>query len=253
MRRFQRILIFLMMGVMLMAGFFGCGGKPTYKVICSQGFENAKKSYVPGEEVVLYYRFFATDTDYYFYSNDVVLKKDFDYQKGYVFNFIMPEHDVLISMYTRNSMVYDPNANKEETEEDRIEAIKGCELVFDYYEATVGTVGGDSHDEFAIYRRPNGNLLLAKYSQQEGGQESCRVSILSDTVLHDCMDAVDRYNMRIWKDGIAITGEVYVVKFREADRMIRVSSDDMPEDGLTAFGEIETILAKAWKMFGPKN
>ena len=188
-----------------------------------------------------------------FYSNDVVLKQDYDYQKGHVFTFTMPEHDVLISMYTRNSMVYDPNANKEETEEDRIEAIKGCELVFDYYEATVGTDGGDSHDEFAIYRRPNGNLLLAKYSQQEGGQESCRVSILSDTVLHDCMDAVDRYNMRKWKDGIAITGEVYVVKFREADRMIRVSSDDMPEDGLQAFGEIEKILAKAWKLFGPKN
>ncbi len=67
------------------------------------------------------------------------------------------------------------------------------------------------------------------------------------------MEAVDRHNMRKWKDGIAITGELYVVKFREAERTIRVSSDDMPENGLEAFGEIREALSKGWKFFGPKD
>ena len=54
-------------------------------------------------------------------------------------------------------------------------------------------------------------------------------------------------------DGVAITGAAYVVKFREAERTVRVSSDNMPEDGQRVFGEIEQVLRKAWKIYGPKQ
>lgn len=253
MNRIRKNLIFLLIGVMMMTSFSGCEKKQSYKVICPRGFENVKESYEPGEQVRVNMRFFATDTNYYFYSNDVVLKEDYDPQEGEIFSFTMPEHDVLISMYSENSMVYDPSSYVPRNEEYFIAQIEKCELVFDYYEATVGTDGGDGYDEFAVYREKDGRLFMAKYSQWNGGEKSCRACEITDTVFNNCMEAVDRHNMRKWKDGIAITGELYVVKFREAERTIRVSSDDMPENGLEAFGEIQEALSKGWKFFGPKD
>ena len=103
MTRILKNLIFLLTGVMMMTSFSGCEKKQSYKVICPRGFENVKESYEPGEQVRVNMRFFATDTSYYFYSNDVVLKEDYDPQEGEIFSFTMPEHDVLISMYSENS------------------------------------------------------------------------------------------------------------------------------------------------------
>ena len=187
MKRTRKILIYLLTGVMLMMSLGGCFGKK-YKVMHDGGFSSKKTAYRAGEKVTLYYEFIATDTDYTFYSNDVDMKQSYDNDHGYVFTFTMPEHDVLVQSYSKNSMVWDPNANREETEEDWISQIKngGCEMVFDYYEATVGTVGGDGHDEFVLYRKPNGVMLMAKYSQWGDAAESCRACVMTDSVLYDC-------------------------------------------------------------------
>ncbi len=77
------------------------------------GFKSDKTRYSEGEEVTAYYDIFATDTDYSFYtdSEDVDLKQAFDSSKGYVFTFTMPAHDVTLSVKSRNSMEYDPDAN----------------------------------------------------------------------------------------------------------------------------------------------
>ena len=256
MKRTRKILIYLLTGVMLMMSLGGCFGKK-YKVIYDHGFSSKKTAYRAGEKVTLYYEFIATDTDYTFYSNDVKLKQSYDSEHGYVFTFTMPEHDVLVQSYSKNTMVWDPDANREETEKDWISQIKNgaCEMVFDYYEATVGTVGGDGHDEFVLYRKPNGVMLMAKYSQWGDAAESCRVCLMTDTALYDCLEIVDKNKMRKWngQDGLGITGAMYVVKFREADRTVRVSSDNMPEDGQKAFGEIESALNKYWRIYGPKH
>ena len=66
-------------------------------------------------------------------------------------------------------------------------------------------------------------------------------------MLHDALDAADAYGMRSWKDGYPIDGMAYVVKFREADQMIRAASDNMPENGrqalsLTLFPRLEAVL-----------
>jgi len=256
MKKPRKTLIFIVIGVMIMISLGGCFGKK-YKVIYKSGFSSKKTAYTAGSKVTVYYDMIATDTDYSFYSNDVKMKQDYDNDHGYIFTFTMPEHDVLIQMYSKNSMVYDPDAGREETEEDWIAQIKNgaCEMIFDYYEATVGTVGGDGHDEYVLYRRQDGSMLMAKYSQWGGQTESCRACLVSDTALYDCLKIVDENKMRKWneKDGVGITGAAYVVKFREAERMVRVSSDNMPEDGQRVFGEIEQVLRKAWKIYGPKQ
>ena len=256
MKSARKTLIIIVIGAMLMMTLGGCFGKK-YKVIADSGFTQKKTSYSAGQKVTLYYEFIATDTDYSFYSNDVELKQSWDNDHGYVFTFTMPEHDVVVKSYSKNSMIWNPDEHREETEEDWIEQInnKACEMVFDYFEATVATVGGDGYDEFVLYRRPNGTMLMAKYSKWGNEKESCRACMVTDSALYDCLEIVDAGKMRKWNgmDGIGITGAEYVVRFCEADRLVRVTSGNMPEDGQSVFGRIEQVLRKYWGIYGPKN
>ena len=70
------------------------------------GLESIRKEYGAGETVTIRFRLFATDTDYRFFvdETDVNFQQSFD-SKGFVFTFIMPDHDVTFHMTSRNSMM----------------------------------------------------------------------------------------------------------------------------------------------------
>ena len=107
----------------------GCGSKDAtvkYKLTFNDGdFESEKTEYAVGEKVTVRYDIIATDTDYWFSSDDVEFKQDYD--GGYVFTFVMPEHDVTLNVESRNSMEYDPYAMggdaTENTDEYRVSVI----------------------------------------------------------------------------------------------------------------------------------
>ena len=82
-----------------------------YKVDLQFGMSSAKTQYAAGEEVTVYFGLIATDTDYTFgiYPEDVELKRSYDPQKGYVLTFIMPAHDVTLTLGSRNTMVNQMN------------------------------------------------------------------------------------------------------------------------------------------------
>lgn len=70
-------------------------------------FKNAKDKYRAGEKVTLYYWLIATDTDYSFSVDGAELSLGYDDNKGYVLSFIMPDHDVSVHCFSRNSMLRD--------------------------------------------------------------------------------------------------------------------------------------------------
>ena len=254
MKRSRKVLNILMIGVMLTMVLSGCFPKK-YKLLCDSGFESKKKTYAAGETVTVYYDFIATDTDYVFYSNDVDLKSGYDNEHGYVFTFTMPAHDVMIQMYSKNTMVYDPDAEREETEAELIASTAGSDKVFRYYRATTGTDGGDGYDEYTLYRRARGDMIMVRASEWPDEPKSRRACIVTDSALYDCLKIVDKNDMRKWNktDGEAITGAVYIAEFWEAGKLLRADSENMPADGLQAFGEIEKVMKKAWRFYGPKN
>ena len=219
----------LITGVLLMLSLFGCG-KIRYNIdFDGYGFKSEKTSYGEGEEVTVIYDMIATDTDYSFYtdSDDVKLKQDYDNDHGYIFTFTMPAHDVKLSVRSRNSMEYIPDIEKPN---DNIpaspeECIKNENLLFDYYEATVATVGGDGYDEYCLYKYTDSKLVLACYSKMEDEEEKMVFCIVDPSVLDECMD---------------------LVRFMSSGELIRVTSDDMPDNGLEAFYEIENVLSTAW-------
>ena len=75
------------------------------------GFKTEKTMYAPGEAVEVSYMG-LTDTSYRFYSDDVDFDQDYDWQRGVILRFTMPEHDVKIGVSSRNSMMADPNAHQ---------------------------------------------------------------------------------------------------------------------------------------------
>ena len=242
-----KIILLVFMGVIIMLSFIGCGKK--YKLDLPAGFESKKTSYAAGEEVTVTYRYFATDTDYSFYWDADDVRQSFD--DGYVFTFIMPERDVTFWEESHNSMEYRPE--KEYTEKDLLEMIDEDRMVFDYYEATTGTDGGDGYTEYVLYRWEENDLLLAVYTKYADEAETKRVCRVPLAYLYDCLKIVNKNGMKDWKDGEPIDGMAYAVRFKEKGETVRISSEDMPAGGTKAFAEVEQALRGAWSVYGPKG
>ena len=69
-----------------------------------QDFSNAKRSYRPGERVRLIYGIIATDTDYSFSVDGKPVSPGYSDDKGFIIEFTMPDHDVTITVESRNTM-----------------------------------------------------------------------------------------------------------------------------------------------------
>ncbi|MBP5493810.1 MAG: hypothetical protein J6X97_01865 [Lachnospiraceae bacterium] len=107
----KRLALFVL-EVLAVMSLLGCGAQK-YKVNADGGFELYRKSYAAGEEVKVYFKYIATDTDYTFYceNEDVKIKTDYDNAHGYVITFTMPDHDVTLGVKSRNTMTIDYDAN----------------------------------------------------------------------------------------------------------------------------------------------
>ena len=106
MKRAAAAVTALLLGGIIMFGFFGCSGEK-YRVDYDghkDFFEGAKDSYRAGEHVRIYYTIIATDTDYSFYLDGESLSPDYSDRKGFELNFTMPAHDVKLTVKSVNSM-----------------------------------------------------------------------------------------------------------------------------------------------------
>ena len=98
--------------------------KPMYKITFGDGKwaltdgTTGKPStglYAVGERVVLWYEFVATDTDYYFYiDGQEIHPTNYTDKTGFIFEFMMPDHDIHFEWEERNTMLYDPSENPSE-------------------------------------------------------------------------------------------------------------------------------------------
>ncbi|MBQ1317858.1 MAG: hypothetical protein IIY46_10345 [Lachnospiraceae bacterium] len=123
-------------------------------------------------------------------------------------------------------------------------------MLFDSYEATVATVGGDGYDEFVLYDHGGEGLILARYGT---GAETPKTCIVPDTVFDDCMAVVRQYGMDQWKNGHGMTGKICVVKFLHKGEIVRVSSEMMPDGKESAFSDARRVLTEAWAEYYNKE
>lgn len=69
-------------------------------------FLGEEYSFRAGKKVTLYFDLIATDTDYSFYMDGEYFDCTYDEKKGFVFEFVMPDHDVVFTMDAKQSMMY---------------------------------------------------------------------------------------------------------------------------------------------------
>lgn len=231
------VILIIAIGGFAVFGLSSCGAEK-YRLDFGgreSNFENAKSSYRAGQTVTLYFRNIATDTDYSFFVDGEVFNAGYDEKNGYVISFTMPAHDVKVGYTSRNSMEYDPDAQTET-------------MLIDYYYAVTGTDGGDSYRELVLYEYEGSKLKLSVFKGSAGEEETRADYSVPYDAFDECSEVIKKYKMAKWskmKDLTAIDGAAYVCRFTDEEgNSVRVSSDDMPEDGIKAFGSVEAALAK---------
>ena len=127
------------------------------------------------------------------------------------------------------------------------EAMTDANLVFYYYEAVTGTVGGDCSVAYRLYRYNGTELVLSRTDHTTDDEEISTYRLVPASTLDDCMKVVKKYKMGKgkWINGIGITGGYCSAGFYKKDEWIKVTSDNMPDNGQEAFSAIHKILANA--------
>ncbi|MCR5212834.1 MAG: hypothetical protein K6E10_00315 [Eubacterium sp.] len=231
---------------------FGCGKQKYSLNYDENSFKCKKKNYAEGENVTLYYGLVATDTDYRFYtdSEDVKLDISYDDKHGYIIKFEMPAHDVNILEESHNSMEYDPDEFVLDSPENIYEEIETAEMAFDYYEAVIATEGGNDIEEYVIYYREEASgLILAKYTKLDGQEEEVLACIVPEELITYCLNMADYYDMDTWGSGDSSEGQRTVIKYVLDDKVIRVSSESMPENGPEAFSDFKNLILEYWNKY----
>lgn len=131
-----------------------------------------------------------------------------------------------------------------------METYKGAEkntLLLDYYERVVGTPEEQPYYELVLYTYSDTQALLEEYADGGTDHETVTRYLVPIEAAQEMLTAVKDSGMVNWNkhEGVAISGMAYVCKFPDGkDDYIRVSSDNMPEDGTRAFGKVCSAMRK---------
>ena len=154
---------------------------------------------------------------------------------GYLyFEFEMPEEDVTVEIASNNISVVDG------------EPI----IMVDYYETAVAAVGDDGAEngyyELVLYDDQNGDLLLVEYRNGGTPQETETRYRVPMSVLTDALDVIYDARMNEWNgmtDTISADGALYVCSYNDSGSYTRVTSEQMPADGMEAFSALRSLLS----------
>jgi hypothetical protein len=225
----------LISGGCVMFGLSGCFAKKYTVDYCGQksDYANARDSYRAGESVTLIFGMIATDTDYSFFLDDERISPDYDDKtNSYVIGFTMPDHDVKLECRSYNSMLNTPPALEEE-------------LLVNYYHSIVGTVGGDESDELALYKTGGDKYKLYVFNTDTDGNKTEKEHIVPQKAFERCREVIESEKLRDWskiKESEGMTGALTVVKFKDGDSYIRVSTEKMPENGEQSLNKVKAVL-----------
>jgi hypothetical protein len=127
-------------------------------------------------------------------------------------------------------------------------------LLIDYFEKqegvlvqkSDGTETGGGYYEITLSAYTDTDIQLDVYKREhEGAEEYHKAYFVPLSLLNEAYKVIDQYAMKNWNRDKAtggMTGMYYVCKFHKNGEFIRVSSDQMPEDGPEAFAEIKALL-----------
>ena len=136
--------------------------------------------------------------------------------------------------------------NGDQEPETAASEVEAGVMLVDYYDAVVGTDGGDRHIEYVLYTYDQTNCRLSVFVQGSPEEpETETVYIVPAEARQRAYEAINNANLKSWvdlNDGVALDGRKTVVKFKDGDDYIRCSTDDMPEDGERLLDSVGAVL-----------
>ena len=112
-------------------------------------------------------------------------------------------------------------------------------ILIDYYEKEIALEEEQDYFEMVLYTYDEDNLLLKVFDNEKTTEY-----LVPHKVFNEINRIIKKYKMSKWNDidGCGIDGKIYVCKFYKNKEFIRVSSENMSEDGVEAFEKIHQKL-----------
>lgn len=180
-----------------MSLFSSCGAK--YKVTYDGDFKGGKSSYREGANVKVYFDVIATDTDYSFYVDGESVRTNYSEDKGYIIEFTMPAHDVVVSYSSKNSMIYIPPQTDGELVFDTFagggpqysveiedESVVNCEIKSVFTDPNHGEIDGESYEIHIIFTglKPGETSATVKERSPIGDNQDIYYDVVVDDELN---------------------------------------------------------------------
>ena len=155
----------------------------------------------------------------------------------------------ILTMFTAVMLLFSLfgcNKNKQFNIETYRDAQKNT-MLLDYYERVVGTPEQQPYYELVLYTYSDTQALLEEYDDGGTDHETITRYLVPIEAAQEMLTAVRDSGMANWNEheGTAICGMAYVCKFPDGKGdYIRVSSENMPQDGTRAFGTVCSAMRK---------
>lgn len=128
---------------------------------------------------------------------------------------------------------------------DTVPEDEGYTLLVDSYEATVATVGGNGHNEYCLYQKDD-TYEIHYFLKYENEKEIHQAYKTNKQCCDELFDYIKKENIKDYmnKSYPGMTGGILVIKFKDGENLIRLSSDNVPYGKHQIFYDIRNILMK---------
>ena len=121
-------------------------------------------------------------------------------------------------------------------------------MLIDFCKKKVATVGGNGYSETVLYQNADGSCEVHYYSRYDGDTEETHSAYPVDrSVIEEAYGIINKNGIAGWNDkryGPGPDGTVYILKFRaDNGEYIRVTSDNMPENGIEIVCSVNECLS----------
>ena len=131
-----------------------------------------------------------------------------------------------------------------ETEENMLPEEKKLLLV-DYFQRTVGTGEEEPYFEMVVYALDDGSLIMERYADGGTLEQTVTTYDVPAEVYERALEIIRKRGLEDWnqlEDYQSLDGVVFVIRYYDGEKHLRVSSGKMPGNGLEAFREIKGLL-----------
>ncbi|MBR4162191.1 MAG: hypothetical protein IKR11_01640 [Solobacterium sp.] len=179
-----------------------------------------------GEEVVLKTEQLSSPLTFYIDKEEITFQEEDNYL---IYSFIMPDHNVYISCQKTNEYIGVP---------------ENATVLVDSFNRITGTVMTQPYSEIVLYEAEP-NDILAVYKNGDTEDETVSRYYVSKDAYPKILKIILDLQMDTWndlEDTYPIDGAFYVVRFWDGEKQVRVTSDDMPSDGMQAFYTVDNAM-----------